>query len=284
MATAADELIGQELNGYKVLDKVKDGSVGSIYMAGKDSKLFALKMLFDKHMPNPEKRSRFKREAKVASSLDHKNVIKTYEYYDGPPRPFFVMEFFPSENLKFIEAHQPQRLEKTRYGILRRIGEGLQYCHSQGIVHRDIKPENVLIGENFEVKLIDFSIATTKMDRLLSFLTQKAAGSPSYMAPEQILNKKTDQRADIYAFGILAYELLSGQLPFNGKSMQEVFEKHCKATARPIRELNPQVPPEVAELLPSLMEKDPEKRPGDLRQAIYIIGKREATVTKRLAT
>ncbi len=281
--TAGDP-IGQELNGYKVLDKIKEGSVGSIYMAGREGKLFALKVLFEKHLPNPEKKSRFKREAKVAAGLDHKNVIKTFEYYDGPPRPFFVMEYFPSENLKFLEGYQAASLEKTRYGILRRIAEGIQYCHSKGVVHRDIKPENVLVGEGFEVKLIDFSIATTKMDRLLSFMGQKAAGSPSYMAPEQILGQKSDHRADLYSFGILCFELLSGHLPFNGKSMQEVFEKHCKAPPPSLRQANPQVPPEVADLVATLLEKDPAKRPENLQQGIYIIGKKELTVTKRIVT
>lgn len=279
-----DELVGREIQGYKVLDKVKDGSVGSIYMAGRDSKLFALKILFEKHLPNPERKSRFKREAKVANSLDHKNVIKTFEYYDGPPRPFFVMEYFPSENLKFLETQQPDRIVKKEYAILRRIGEGLFYCHSRGVVHRDVKPENVLIGENFEVKIIDFSIATTKMDRLLSIFGEKTAGSPSYMAPEQILSKKTDQRADIYAFGILCYELLARRLPFNGRSMQELFQKHCNEVPPPPRQINPQIPLEISELVQSLIQKDPNERPDDLKQAIYLLGKRELTATKRITT
>jgi serine/threonine protein kinase len=160
----------------------------------------------------------------------------------------------------------------------------LFYCHSKGVVHRDIKPENVLIGENFEVKIIDFSIATTKMDRLLSIFGGKTAGSPSYMAPEQILSKKTDHRADIYAFGILCYELLARRLPFNGKSMQELFQKHCKEVPPPVRQINSSVPLEVSECISGLIEKDPDKRPKDLKQAIYLIGKRELTATKRLAT
>jgi serine/threonine-protein kinase len=152
------------------------------------------------------------------------------------------------------------------------------------VVHRDIKPENVLIGEKLEVKVIDFSIATTKLQRFLSFLGRKAAGSPSYMPPEQILYRKSDPRSDIYSFGILAYELLTGRLPFQGRSMHEVFEKHCKEPPPSLSGVNGDVPREVADLVLSFLQKLPDKRPQDLRRAIYIIGKREMAGTRRLVS
>jgi serine/threonine protein kinase len=148
------------------------------------------------------------------------------------------------------------------------------------VVHRDIKPENVLIGEKLDAKIIDFSIATTKMDRLLAFFGQKTAGSPSYMAPEQIQNRKTDHRADIYALGILTFEVLAGRLPFNGRSMQELFEKHCKEAAPGLRKVNPEVPPDISDVVAAMLQKDPERRPSDLREQIYIIGKNELAASK----
>lgn len=268
-------MIGHNLEGYNVVDKVKEGSVGEIWLAGKETQMYALKMLFEKHCENSDKRRRFKREAKIARGLSHKNVIRTYEYYDGPPRPFYVMEFFPSENLKRLILDRPGFLDGRRFTILRQTCEAVAYIHGQGVVHRDLKPENLLVAENGMVKLIDFSIAQTKWDRIVGFFGQKASGSPSYMPPEQIQNKSTDYRSDFYSLGVLAFELFTGRLPFTGPSMQAVFEKHLREKIPSVRQFDGKVPLEVDVVIQALMQKHAERRPTSLSDIIYVLGKQE---------
>jgi serine/threonine protein kinase len=268
-------MIGHKVEGYNIVDKVKEGSVGEIWLAGKDNQMYALKMLFEKHCENADKRRRFKREAKIARSLSHKNVITTYEFYQGPPRPFYVMEYFPSENLKRYILDQSSVLNGRRFTILRQTCEAIAYIHGQGVVHRDLKPENLLAAENGMVKLIDFSIAQTKWDRILGMFGQKMSGSPSYMAPEQIQNRAVDYRTDYYSLGVLAFELFAGRLPYTGPSMQAVFEKHLKERPPSVRQVDPKVPLEIDQIIQALMHKAPDKRPSTLSDIIYVLGRQE---------
>lgn len=268
-------MIGHKVEGYNIVDKVKEGSVGEIWLAGKNNEMYALKMLFERHCDSAEKRRRFKREAKIARGLSHKNVIRTFEYHEGPPRPFYVMEYFPSENLKRHILDQSEVLVGRRFAILRQACEAIAYIHAQGVVHRDLKPENLLVNEAGIVKLIDFSIAQTKWGRLIGFFGQKLSGSPSYMAPEQIQNRTADYRADYYSLGVLAFELFAGRLPYTGPSMQAVFEKHLKEKPPSVRHADPKVPLEIDQIIQALMQKVPEKRPGTLSEIIYALGKQE---------
>lgn len=268
-------MIGHKVEGYNIVDKIKEGSVGEIWLAGKDNQMYALKMLFEKHCDNADKRRRFKREARIARGLSHKNVIRTYEYYEGPPRPFYVMEYFPSENLKRHILDQSPVLNRQRFKILRQTCEAIAYIHSHGVIHRDLKPENLLVNEEGIVKLIDFSIAQTRWDRIIGMFGQKISGSPSYMAPEQIQNRAADYRTDYYSLGVLAFELLAGRLPYTGPSMQAVFEKHLKEKPPSIRQADPKVPQEIDQIIQALMHKAPEKRPASLSDIIYALGKQE---------
>jgi serine/threonine-protein kinase len=171
-----------------------------------------------------------------------------------------------------------------RLTILRQVCEALHYIHSQGVVHRDVKPENVLVAENSAVKLIDFSISQTKWDRVIGVFGRKASGSPSYMPPEQIQGRRTDYRSDYYSLGILAFELLTGRLPFTGPSMQVVFDKHMKEPTPSARAGNTTVPLEIDQVIDTLMQKNPTRRPSRLDDIIYVIGKCEMRNkdTKRL--
>jgi len=202
------------LKGYLVQDKIKDGSVGTVWRATNSrDQVFALKQIALDNARVAAKVRQFKKEATLTQELQHPNIIKVFEYVDAKPQPFFVMEYFDSENLKFSMAQLPGRVHKKEFQILMQVAGALDFVHAKGIVHKDIKPENVLVNERSEARLIDFSLASTKWDRLLQF-GKKVEGTPMYMAPEQIRGDKCDARTDLYSFGAMMYELLTKRPPF----------------------------------------------------------------------
>ena len=252
------------LKGYLVQDKIKDGSVGTVWRAtnsrGQD---FALKQI---SLPNAKvgsKLRQFKKEATLTHELKHPNIIKVYEYVDAPPQPFFIMEYFESENLKWAMAQLPDRVHKREFQILMAIADALAFVHSKDIVHKDIKPENVLVNAKSEVRLIDFSLASTKWDRMLQF-GRKVEGTPMYMSPEQIQGGKCDARTDIYSFGVMMYELMTKRPPFMATDPQKLLEKHCKERPAPMSTIVPTVAPDLDKLVLRLLSKKPENRLPDM--------------------
>lgn len=254
-------MIGSIFKGYQVLDKVKDGSVGTVWRA-QDSRgrVVALKQLAVKHAAVARKVQAFEREARITSKFHHPGIIEIYEYVAARPQPFFVMEYFESENLKFSMMRLPERVDGHEFSILSQVARALAHVHSKGIAHRDIKPENVLISVSSETRLIDFSLALTRMDRLLRF-GRRSEGTPQYMSPEQVLGKAGDERSDVYSFGVMAYELLAKQPPITAPSQQALLEKHLKETPPPMRTYVPTIAPELDRFVQSLLAKDPGRRP-----------------------
>ena len=184
---------GTSLKGYLLQEKIRDGSVGTVWRAT-DSKqqVVAIKQMSPAAAADPDKVKAFEKEASLTQKLAHKSIIRVVEMLDCSP-PAFVMEYFESENLKYALWNMPQRIVKHEFRILRQVADALAFVHSQGVVHKDIKPENVLVNAKQEVRLIDFSLAQTKMDRILQF-SRRIEGTPLYMAPEQIRGEKCDPR------------------------------------------------------------------------------------------
>ena len=252
------------LKGYLVQDKIKDGSVGTVWRATNSrDQVFALKQIAPLHAQSGTKVRQFKKEATLTRDLEHPNIIRVYEYVEAKPQPFFVMEYFESENLKWAMAHLPQRIYKREFQILMQVADALAFVHTKGIVHKDIKPENVLINGKSEARLIDFSLASTKWDRMLQF-GRKVEGTPMYMSPEQIRGEKCDHRTDIYSFGVMMYELMTKRPPFMASDPQKVLEKHCKERPVPMSMIVPTVAPQLDLLVMKLLEKNPERRLPDM--------------------
>jgi serine/threonine protein kinase len=252
------------LKGYLVQEKIKDGSVGTVWRAtnsrGQD---FALKQIALDNAKVGSKLRQFKKEATLTKELKHPNIIRVFDYVDAPPQPFFIMEYFDSENLKWAMAQLPDRVHKREFQILMAIADALAFVHTKDIVHKDIKPENVLVNANSEVRLIDFSLASTKWDRMLQF-GRKVEGTPMYMAPEQIRGEKCDQRTDIYSFGVMMYELMTKRPPFMASDPVKILEKHCKERPTPMSALVPTMAPELDRLVLKLLSKKPENRLPDM--------------------
>ncbi len=270
------------LKGYLVLDKIKDGSVGTVWLArdGRGHE-FALKQLGPQHASDSSQVRQFEKEARLTQKLDHPGIIKVHDYVAHKPQPFFVMEYFVSENLKVVLARFPERLHKREFQVLMKVADALAHVHSRGLIHKDVKPENVLVSASGDVRLIDFSLASTRWDRLLHF-GRKVQGTPLYMAPEQIRGERGDARTDVYAFGVMMYELLAKRPPFLADNPAKILEKHLREKPASLRSIAPAISAQLDAFVLRLLAKDPAARPADMTAVLHEITRwiKKDTVTR----
>jgi len=267
-------MIGSTIKGYLILEKIKEGSVGTVWRAvNSKQQVFAIKQMSAKNAADSDKVKQFEKEASLTQKLAHKNIIKVYELLDTNP-PSFVMEYFESENLKYALWNTPERIYKYEFRILRQVAEALAFIHSQDVIHKDIKPENVLVNAKQEARLIDLSLAQTKMDRFLQF-SKRVEGTPLYMAPEQIRGEKCDPRADVYSFGVMTYEILTRRPPFLGTTQQALLEKHLKEPAPSMRTWVPTLSEALDAIVLKMLAKKKEDRWADMTTVLYELSKWE---------
>jgi HAMP domain-containing protein/predicted Ser/Thr protein kinase len=267
--TQADLSSGQLFAGrYRIESILGRGGMGVVYKAT-DAQLdetVAIKTLpGDVMTRSPEDLERFKREIRLARRITHRNVLRTYDYGEAEGVYFISMEFVRGYTLSELMDEAPKRQMPTRaaVGITRQVCRGLQAAHEQGIIHRDIKPQNVLIDARGEVKLMDFGVA--RMAEAPEAMTQQGliVGTPHYMSPEQVQGQQLDARTDVYAMGIMLYELLAGRRPFESSSLTGILAAHITEKARPPIELRPDVGRELNAIVMRCMEKDPRARYAD---------------------
>src|SRR4026209_2521892 len=271
-------MIGKSLGPYAVVDKVGEGGMGQVYRAH-DSKLgrdVALKVLPDSFAIDPDRLSRFHREAQVLASLNHPNIAQIYGFEDSGATHALVMELVDGPTLADRIEQGPIPLAEA-LAIARQIGSALEAAHEQGIVHRDLKPANVKVRPDGAVKVLDFGLAKA-MDPTSSSdvnvmnsptLTQHATqlglilGTAAYMAPEQAKGKKVDRRADIWAFGVVLFAMLSGERAFKGEDVSDVLaavlRRDIDWTALP-----KDTPVKVRRVLERCLERDPKQRLRDI--------------------
>jgi serine/threonine protein kinase len=264
----------QTIKGYLVIEKIKEGSVGPVWRVT-DSKhqVYALKQMSEMNAADPEKVRQFQKEAMLTKKLAHPNIIKVLDLLDTRP-PSFVMEYFDSENLKYALWNASDRILMHEFRILRQVADALAFVHEQGVVHKDVKPENVLVNAKAEARLIDFSLAQTRMDRMLQF-SKRSSGTPLYMPPEQIRGEKCDLRADVYSFGVMTYELLTRRPPFLGTTQQAILDKHLKEPAPPMRTWVSTLAPELDAVVLKMLAKKKEDRWPDMKTVYYELAKWE---------
>jgi len=266
-------MIGQTVTHYRILEKLGGGGMGVVYKA-EDTKLgrfVALKFLPDELFQDRYAVERFRQEARAASSLNHPYICTIHDIDEHEGRQFIVMELLEGQTLKHRIAGRPMEIEQVaKLGI--QIAEALESTHAKGIVHRDIKPANIFVMDSKQAKVLDFGLA--KLLRPVSELTlteaftepQSAGGTLPYMAPEQLRGQEVDSRTDIYALGVVLYEMTTGQRPFRDELPTQLSDAILHRPPPPPRRSNLSLPPKLEDIILKCLEKDPENRYQSARE------------------
>ncbi len=235
---------------------------------------FALKVLREDFRKNKQEVGFLKSEFEIARSLNHPNIIKMHDLVLTGNTPFLVLELFSELNMKQALRRGPDSIAYLLERIIRECAEGLYHMHDHGYVHCDIKPDNFLVSREGEVKVIDFTISQRVrrgISKLWGGKSRNIQGTRSYMAPEQIRGKQLDQRSDIYSFGCVLFELVTGKLPFTGESPNDLLNKHISAPIPSPLVANDNVTPEFAAVIRGMMAKKAEDRPETMWELLKVL-------------
>jgi len=246
---------------YQIIEKLGKGGMGKVYRV-LDKKLdeeVALKLLNPEIASDKKTLERFSNELKLARKIVHKNVGRMYEFMEEQGTHFITMEYVPGEDLKSFIKRVGQLPVGKAVSIGKQILDGLEEAHRLGTVHRDLKPSNIMIDKEGNARIMDFGIARSMHTK---GMTAKGViiGTPEYMSPEQAEAKEIDHRSDIYSFGIILYEMLTGQLPFEGDTPLSIALKHKQEVPKEPKDLNPLIPEDLSRLILRCMEKEPQNR------------------------
>ena len=253
---------GDTLDHYRIDAVIAHSNMSALYKATdlKTGRQVAIKVPHPEMEQDPVLVERFKREQQIGQELDHPGVVKTF---DGEERSrlYMAIEWVDGRLLRNL-LNQEQKLPIDRaVKIALGICDALDYMHKHGIVHRDLKPENVMVDANDQIKLIDFGIAMKEDARRLTFVNVSSMlGTPDYISPEQVKGGRGDQRSDIYALGIMFYEMLTGRVPFVGPNPLAVMNERVLNEPKSPRDLNPEVSLELEEILYRALDRDPRHR------------------------
>ncbi|GAB4325372.1 MAG: hypothetical protein Kow0074_19030 [Candidatus Zixiibacteriota bacterium] len=253
-------LIGRTISHYTVLERLGAGGMGVVYKAEdtKLNRLVALKFLPPFALDNEEDRIRFTNEAQAAAALDHPNICTIHEISEAEGHHFIAMAYVDGLSLRDRINQGPMPIAEA-VDLTSQVAAGLAAAHAQGIIHRDIKPANVVINQNGVAKIVDFGLAKSSISKKLT-RTGSTIGTAAYMSPEQARGETVDHRADIWSLGAIFYEMLAGQPPYSGEHEAVVIYSILNEEPRPIRELRPDIPPEIEAIVEKALTRDVDGR------------------------
>ena len=262
---------GDKLDGYELEDVVAISGMAMVFRAHdlKSGVRVAIKVPHPEVESDPTMYDRFRREEEIGTRIDHPGVMKVFAN-PGRSQVYMVMEWLDGRLLRQVLSEEKKLPAERAAKLMVGICEALDHVHAQGVVHRDLKPENIMVGEGDEIHLIDFGIAGSAGARRLTFTHfSESMGTPDYISPEQVRGKRGDARSDLYALGVMLYELLTGVVPFSGPNPFAVMNDRLLNQPVPPRELEPSIPAELQEIVYRAMEREPKNRYASAREMAH---------------
>jgi serine/threonine protein kinase len=268
----------EQFGPYKLHELINSGGMADLYIATNEAnETLAVRRLRHTSVLDFTSRRRFVRGCEVLSQIhDHEFIISYMNHGKINGAYYLAMEYVEGDNLKMLSAQADPVIEENVGNILIESATALEHVHESGFIHLDFKPENIMISRNAALRLVDFDLSIPKPERPIK--TKNNPGTPGYMAPEQLLREEIDHRVDIFAFGVMAYELLTGEKPFPGETPDEILRKQIdRSDFKEPRELNPDIPVKVEQTILKCLEREPVKRypfssvlVRDLQTALYV--------------
>jgi len=247
---------------YKIIESLGQGGFSQIYKASApDGKRVILKFPEASLLGDPATYERFRRESAIGQKLDHPAIPRVIALGKSPDGVFLVLEYVEGKTLRsYIWDNAPLPLEDA-LSIGEQLADTVDYLHDHEVYHRDLKPENIIVGADGKIHIIDFGSALVEGTRRVTWgLGSNALGTPDYMSPEQIQGKRGDARTDVYAMGIILYEMLTGSVPYRGDNALSVMNQHLTGTPTPPRKLRPSIPPGVEAIVLKAIRRNPDQR------------------------
>ncbi|MBN1256856.1 MAG: serine/threonine protein kinase [Planctomycetes bacterium] len=264
------DITNRRFGKYRIVSRVGRGGFSTIWKGesvNDRNEKVVVKLMLPEKAAYWHNRRMFAREWKICRRFDHPGVLKYFGCGTYEGLPYLILEYFEGRTLKgLIFDKSPLVYDQTRE-VITSTASALAHVHSFNVVHRDMKPENVMINSQGELRLIDFSLSQTKWQRFAS-MSRRLSGSPSYLAPELLAGKPASARSDVYALGVIIFEIMTGRPPFIGANAKEVMSQHMRNAPSRLSKLNPEVTPALEKLVASMLDKDPNGRPVDGAEAL----------------
>ncbi len=255
------DLIGKVVNGYEILSQVGQGGMATVFLARQQSmnRNVALKFLPSAYLNDAAYLQRFAREVKIVAQLEHRNIVPVYDFGDHQGQPYIAMRYMPAGSVEDLIS--AGRIPLTRaLSIVEQVASALDYAHQNGVLHRDLKPSNILLDDGGGVFITDFGIARILSEGGGKITTQGVVGTPSYMSPEQAQGEPLDGRSDVYALGVMLYELAAGRRPFVSETPYSIAVMHVTMPPPSPREFEPGLSGEVERVIMRALSKNPQAR------------------------
>lgn len=262
-APQPEDLSGKQIGGYEILNIIGHGGMATVYRARQVSmqRIVALKVLPRQLMQDDTYLQRFHREVEIVSRLEHRNIVPVHDFGEFEGQPYIVMRYMPAGSVDDLLGRGPLDFDLS-LKIIEQIAPALDYAHSKGVLHRDLKPSNILMDDNGDAYLTDFGIARVLGENRggISITTRHVVGTPAYMSPEQAQGQALDNRSDLYALGVMLFEMTTGQRPFHADTPYGVAVLQVTAAPPAPRNINPNIPPALEVTIQRMLKKKPAER------------------------